>query len=290
MSLKRLRLNLSCFAAGLALLAMPSLTDAQITFGFPNNGDFDGGAGVGAQTTVGGITMTIVDVFAPEFMPGTTTPTGNTLFASAGDGVGLQVQNNDLGVDNPSVDDIDFFPFESTPGDPSTLRGSGNENRDINDGEGFVFEFDQDVVFRLIDFVSLDAGVGTVTITVDGAPGQFDFVDDGAGDTFADPVGSGIIPAGTNITITYSAASTTAATADGSASTRIDDISVQDASTPDVIFFGFENADFDNGAGIGATTSATSANGDAATMTLLDIFAPESVSYTHLTLPTTPYV
>ena len=58
------------------------------------------------------VNVTTVDLFAPEFADdgtGTFAPTGNTLFASAGDGVTTQTNSNSFGVDNPSVSDDDFF-------------------------------------------------------------------------------------------------------------------------------------------------------------------------------------
>ena len=75
------------------------------------------------------VTLTTVDLFAPEFEfvddgtgmgTGTFEPTTNILFASAGADINIGLQRTSIGVDNPSVLDVDIF------GD------TGNENRDLN--------------------------------------------------------------------------------------------------------------------------------------------------------------
>ena len=116
MSIKRIYFNVSCFVASVAVLAMPSLTNAQVTFNFVdvdgNPSEFSNGATIGAATTLSdadgtAVTVSLVDIFAPEF-DAAGALTGNTLSAEAGDPVTTQVDSDDLGVDNPSVDDITF--------------------------------------------------------------------------------------------------------------------------------------------------------------------------------------
>lgn len=183
----------------IAITAMiTSQASAQLLFDFDNSSPFDGGQGIGASqmaTAEDGseadivVNVMTVDVFAPEFAADGTR-TGNTLFASSDGGVTTQTNNNSFGVDNPSISDDDFFD------------GAGIENRDFNDGEGWVLSFDQDVSFTNIDFASLDDGA--VTITIPGL-GDFTIVDQGIeGDNFDDPFGVDFIPAGTPITIAYS--------------------------------------------------------------------------------------
>ena len=146
------------------------------------------------------VTLTTVDLFAPEFEfvddgtgmgTGTFEPTTNILFASAGADINIGLQRTSIGVDNPSVLDVDFF------GD------TGNENRDLNDGEGWVIEFDVDVMVSELDLVSLDDGA--LVVTVDGmGTFTFDDVDPPVGDRFPDPFGTDVIPAGTDITFSFS--------------------------------------------------------------------------------------
>ena len=165
----------------------------DVSFVFSNQSAFDDDQGIGTAMTASSldgnntIMLTLVDLFAPEFVNGA--PTTNILRASAGDAVTSDVGSNSLGVNNPSVTDDDFF------------MGAGIETRDINDQEGLVIEFDQDVVITEIDFASLDDG--TVTIAVEGG-GSFDFVVDDINnptDTFSFPVGTEFVSAGSDITI-----------------------------------------------------------------------------------------
>ena len=143
------------------------------TFDFNNNTAFDGGQGIGTEMTAGLVTASIVDLFAPEFVDdgtGTFMQTENILRASDGDAVLADIGvSNSLGVDNPSIEDIDFF------------MDSGVEFRDLNDGEGIVIDFDVPVVFTELDFQSLDDGI--VTVTIEGI-GSFDF-EDAPSDVFA---------------------------------------------------------------------------------------------------------
>ncbi|MDA8564144.1 hypothetical protein N9L06_06825, partial [Mariniblastus sp.] len=143
-------------------------------------------------------TISIVDLFAPQFdnVSGTFVQTETVLLASAEDMVTTNIGGNGLGVDNPSVEDNDFFPVDG--------NGAGIENRDFNDGEGLVFKFDVPVIVTQIDFGSLDDG--TVTIDIEDV-GTFDFVANGADspfDLFSIPFGTDFIPADANITISFS--------------------------------------------------------------------------------------
>lgn len=158
---------------------------------FDNNSAFASGQGIGASQLVKAdafnmVNITTVDLFAPEFADdgtGTFAPTGNTLFASSGDGVTTQTTLDSLGIANLS--------------DPT-----GDESRFINDGEGWVVEFDEFVLFESLNLSSV--GDGTLTVTIEGI-GSFDFVDVGiAGDVFTNPLGLDFIPAGRDITFAYS--------------------------------------------------------------------------------------
>ena len=100
-----------------------------------------------------------------------------------------------------------------------TGDGAGQENRDINDGEGLVFEFDVPVVITELAFVSLDDG--TVTVDIEGI-GSFDFVadDENPSDDFSLPFGTDFIPAGAEVTVSLSSP------AAPDASVRIQEITV----------------------------------------------------------------
>lgn len=272
MSTNKRCLNIYGLFASLALLTPLTQTNAQILFDFNNGTEFSGGQGIGATMTAtagdgSSATATIVDVFALEFVG--TTPTATVLSASSGAGVTTEIgTSNSLGVNNPSVSDDDFF------------AGAGVEERDFNDGEGLVIEFDVPVIFTELDFSSLD--VGTVTVAVEGI-GSFDFVEDAVnapGDVFSLPFGTGFIPAGADVTISFSSPTAT------DANVRIADFTVSTSS--DVVtqpVFDFNNeTEFDNGQGIGATMTATSGDGNSsATLSILDLFAPEFTG----TTPTT---
>ena len=189
---------LSCIAITTMITGQAS---AQIFFEFDNDSPFDLGQGIDA-TQLGtaedgspaptAVNVKTVDLFAPEFVSdgaGGFTQTTNVLLASAGAVVTTQTNSNSLGIDNPSISDDDFF------------AGAGIENRDFNDGEGWVVEFDVDVSFTELNLASLDDG--TLTVTIEGI-GTFTIVDEMIeGDAFADPFGLDFIPAGTNITFAY---------------------------------------------------------------------------------------
>ena len=266
----RIKLGLGLFSCIAIAMALSSQANAQIVFDFNDETDFDNGQGINATSTVtagdgSSATLTIVDLFAPEFV--NNLPTANVLRASQGSLIVTQIDSNTLGVDNPSVADDDFFP-------DATGNGAGIENRDINDREGLVFQFDVPVIFREIDFASLDAGVANVTVE---GIGSFNFVDDetaNPGDIFLLPFGADFIPAGANITILFSSP----AAAD--ANLRISQFTVTtstDFLTRPTFDFN-EETEFDNGQGVGATTVATSLDGSSTvTLSIVDLFAPEFV-------------
>ena len=251
--------NLFCSITCLVIASIISSANGQ-TFDFNNNTAFDGGQGIGTEMTAGSVTASIVDLFAPEFVDdgtGTFMQTENILRASEGDAVLADIgTSNSLGVDNPSIEDIDFF------------MDTGVELRDLNDGEGIVIEFDVPVVFTELDFQSLDDGM--VTVTIEGI-GSFDF-EDAPSDVFANPFGVVLIPAGADITFSMSAPETEPA-----ASARISQFTVA-TSLEDVSFDFNTGTEFDEDQGIGTTMTASSLDGNSTvTVELVDLFAPEFV-------------
>lgn len=205
--MQRNKLGLGIFSCIAMTILLSSQANAQAlyTFEFNNDSPFDLNQGIGAAQTATAtveegednpttdvVTVTTVDLIAPEFADdgnGGFIRTGNTLQASNGDLVTTQTNSNSLGIDNPSISDDDFFD------------GAGIENRDFNDGEGWVIQFDTDVSFTQLDLSSLDDG--TLTVTIAGATPVV-IADLGLdGDVFEEPFGPGIIPAETTITLEY---------------------------------------------------------------------------------------
>ena len=193
------------FALG-SFLALSSAAPGVVIFGLANNDDLDGTVGAGTSQTETDdtdptlmVTLTTVDVLTPEYeeVPdgggGTIwQATGNTLSALNGDGGGTNVTSaGDLGINNPSINNTNYASF-----------GTGSESSNFEPGESWVFEFDTDVVFDLIDFASLGAG-DTITLSVEGGP-SVDFVDGTTSDIFTDPLSSLVIPAGTDLTFSVS--------------------------------------------------------------------------------------
>ncbi len=188
----KLKLDILFFVTVAAMFS--SQANAQVyLLDFDDDSAFASGQGIGASQLVKAdafnmVNITTVDLFAPEFADdgtGAFAPTGNTLFASSGDGITTQTPLGSLGIENPS--------------DPT-----GDESRFINDGEGWVVEFDEYVLFESLNLSSLDGG--TLTVTIDGM-GTFDFDLIGIGDdqVFAVSFPADFIPPGTDITFTYSA-------------------------------------------------------------------------------------
>lgn len=217
--MKRNKLGLSIsllfFVTTAAIIS--SQASAQIfVFEFDGDSAFASGQGIGASQlgksdAFNMANLTTVDLFAPEFADdgtGNFAPTGNTLFASNGDGVVTQTTIGYLGIENPS-------------------DSAGGESRVFNDGEGWVFEFDADVSFAVLNLAS--RGGGTLTVTIDGI-GTFDFTDLGIAEEFTNPFGLDFIPAGTDITFAYSSPATA-----GSPDLRINSFAVVPALVVDGI-------------------------------------------------------
>ena len=184
-----------------AMLTLPvGQANAQIiTFDFNNTVDnmtgFDN-AGLGATMTATDdfdtVTITTVDIIALEF-DATFTLTGNTLSALNGDGVETSISgSNAVGVNNPTISNSNY----------ATIGSGGGENGDFNPGESWVIEFDKDVVLKEFNFSSIGAAGGeSFDVTIEGGA-TMNFADGSAGDDFADPFGTTIITAGTNLTFT----------------------------------------------------------------------------------------
>ena len=188
--------------AGLAtaIFAMPSIASADtVLFDFRTTQgtggvvDADGNgptadtgnafdtSGAGDVLTLDGLTVTIVDVFAPEFIagPGADPDAGPAFVESGvilrgtnGDGVLTNISGQQaLGIQNPSIGNGNF-----------DLIGGGTESSDINPGEGFTFSFDQAVTFTSIELESIQP-TDTFTVSVDGVDllstvGDDSFIDD----------------------------------------------------------------------------------------------------------------
>lgn len=222
--MQRIKLGIGFLLFVTLTAVISSQSNAQIFFfDFDSDSGFASGQGIGASQTVRAdafniVTVSTVDIFAPEFADdgtGNFAPTGNTLFASAGDEVTTQTRGAFLGIDNPSVSNAEFF------------AGAGIEFLDLNDGEGWVVEFDVDVSFRTLNLSSVLGG--TLTVNIEGI-GSFDLTDVAtAGEEFIDPFGADFIPAGTDITFAYSAPAT-----EKTATLRINSFTV----CPAVIFDG----------------------------------------------------
>ena len=198
---KKFQILFSSFGLiAISLFCAPS-SYGVILFDFENNvSPFDGTSGVGTMTTevddvdpALSATLTTVDVFAPEF-DGDAMLTGTILFASAGGGGGTNVAASDsLGINNPSISNGAF----------ETAFGPSGETTNINPGEGWVFEFDTDVVFDFIDFASIGAN-DEASISIAGGPTVL-FGDGTANDIFDDPFSGFVIAAGTDITLSLPA-------------------------------------------------------------------------------------
>jgi len=161
---------------------------------------------VGVLSTAPATTLTIVDIFAPEFVDndgdGDPETLSGVILTDLVDG-NVEVNNsgNDaLGIANPSISNADF----------GAIIGNTNstEGGDLNAGEGFTFEFDQDVTFTNIEFESVsDGDVSVLDVSIAGGP-SFTFLEsDGTlpNGNLANPFGSTLITAGTDITFTASA-------------------------------------------------------------------------------------
>jgi len=113
----------------------------------------------GDTITVGGLTLEIVDVTAPEYDTTGDLPvlTGNILSSAAGDAGSTNVSGQDaLGINNASINNGNF-----------DLIGDGNESSDLNPGETVTFTFDQPVQFTSIELESV-IDVDSFDVLVDG--------------------------------------------------------------------------------------------------------------------------
>jgi len=124
----------------------------------PTDTNFDP-SGSGDTITLGAtedpsttLVTTILEVFAPEYIAG---PAGGPAFVESGvilnssidSGVVTNVAGGDaLGINNLSINNNNF-----------DLIGGGTESGDFNPGEGFIFSFDQDVIFTSIELESIVA-------------------------------------------------------------------------------------------------------------------------------------
>ena len=173
-------------ALAVPLLAIPSASGASVLFDFrslngagvvdgngtePADTNFDT-SGFGDTITLGAtedpsttLVTTIIDVFAPEYIAG---PAGGPAFVESGvilsssmdsgSGVVTNITGQDaLGINNLSINNNNF-----------DLIGGGTESGDFNPGEGFIFSFDQDVIFTSIELESIVA-TDTFSVLIDNA-------------------------------------------------------------------------------------------------------------------------
>ena len=140
--------------------------------------NFDNSTGAGDVVTLAGLSLTVVDVLAPEYVAGPAggppfVESGNILRSSDGDNVVTNISGNQqaLGIANPSINNSNF-----------DMIGGGTESSDINPGESLIFTFDQDVIFTSIELESVVA-TDTFDVLVDGVAllettGDDAFIDD----------------------------------------------------------------------------------------------------------------
>ena len=140
--------------------------------------NFDNNTGAGDVVTLAGLSLTVVDVLAPEYVAGPAggppfVESGNILRSSDGDNVVTNISGNQqaLGIANPSINNSNF-----------DMIGGGTESSDINPGESLIFTFDQDVIFTSIELESVQL-TDTFDVLVDGVPllettGDDVFIDD----------------------------------------------------------------------------------------------------------------
>ena len=191
-----------------AAFAVPMSASADIVFDFrDDNSDdpdtdvtaaLDGGT-IGDSVTIGGLTLELVDIFAPEFVDNggaTLEQNGNILRASNDDGVTTNIAGNRdrIAVNNPSISNTQFDLIDT--------GGGVTESSDFNTGEGFTFNLSENAVIDSIEFENLNAG-NIYTVSVDGGPSQtFDGLDGNI--TALGALGGAEIAAGTSITIEVS--------------------------------------------------------------------------------------
>ena len=169
--------------------------DADLTSGL------DGGGTIGDTATIGGLTLELVDIFAPQFGDVDMDPdtplqlTGTTLFTSNGANVTTNIAGNRdrIAVNNPSISNNNF-----------DLIDGGTESSDFNSGEGFIFNLSGNAAIDVIEFENLDPG-NIYTVSIDGGPSQaFDGPDGNVTGTGLGALEGLEIAAGTSITIEVS--------------------------------------------------------------------------------------
>ena len=239
----------------------------------PRNTNFDPGNAGDVVTLDAGLSVTIVDITAPEYdvtavaTGGLPVQTGMTLSAAAGDLVIATIDGQDaLGIDNPSIDNVQ-----------NDLIGDGNDSGDFNPGETITLTFDQDVTFTAIELESvratdsLEVLVGGVSMLL--ATGDEGFLDDLGGLTGLS------IAAGTEVT--FAADGLLEAGANAS-SFRIETFTVLDSAGQEVLF-DFRSSGGNGLAGSGEPNLTDLDPGEVGEialvgglgLTLVDITAPE---------------
>ena len=142
-------------AIAVGAFAIPATASADIvTFNFRNGGVVDNlvvddgsgptsdanfdPSGVGDAITLDGLTFTIVDILAPEFVANERT--GN--ITSAGHTTNISGQQA-LGINNTTIGNDAFDAL-------GTTTNNGAESSDLNPDESIIFTFDRDVEFTRI--------------------------------------------------------------------------------------------------------------------------------------------
>ena len=193
-----------------AIFAMPTIVSADIVlFDFrttqgnggvvdadgngPTSGtDFDPSS-VGDVITLDGLTITLVDILAPEFEDdgtGMFVRTGNII---SGNTTNISGQDA-LGINNITIGNTDF--------DAQAASGNnGAESSDLNADESLIFTFDRDVEFTSIELESF-GGPDGFAVLVNGT-----LIENGLGDAVNAGAGLGAlegltIAAGDQITFT----------------------------------------------------------------------------------------
>ena len=209
-------------AIAVGAFAIPATASADIvTFNFRNGGVVDNlvaddGSGptsggnfdpspVGDVITLDGLTLTIVDILAPEFVGGVRT--GNI---TSGHSTNISGQEA-LGIANTTIGNTAFDNL-------GTTTNNGSESSDINPDESIIFTFDRDVEFTRINLESF-GGVDVFTVSVDGGVSE-----NGFGDAVNSGAGLGALE---GVTIAAGTEITFATTGDDSTtSIRIEDFQV----------------------------------------------------------------
>ncbi|MDF7824643.1 PEP-CTERM sorting domain-containing protein [Pontiellaceae bacterium B12227] len=158
--------------SALAVVVFGCATVEAVLFDFNDTTEFDNPAADGASMTRDGLTMTTVDLIGQD---GT-----SNVDDDATHRLNIQTSVNSLGVN-----------------DDSNPQGAGNDSRDFDPNEAWVFDFDDDVTLEEIDLASM--GEGTfMTMSTNGVV-LFTFDDSQTGDIW--DLGSTFIPSGTDIMI-----------------------------------------------------------------------------------------